>query len=205
MISDVFSAVPNMYIYDILWSSIIYHLPWDFNMVWFVCSWALQTFIRLFLLLRTLWRMCCCFALGQMTLNVFHHSLSHLHVPYVPNLRILCHEQAGDKSKKDPLCPGAQGTSKNHKKTVGTWRAWMAAAPARQRQAANALLLKVNQIGSITEAITAYLDSVSAGWGVMVRSLRTFSGLSLTSPKSSPFPSFSNIFGTRLATLTSRY
>ena len=36
------------------------------------------------------------------------------------------------------------------------------------KQAANALLLKVNQIGSITEAITAYLDSVSTGWGVMV-------------------------------------
>lgn len=36
------------------------------------------------------------------------------------------------------------------------------------RQAANALLLKVNQIGSITEAITAYLDSVSTNWGVMV-------------------------------------
>lgn len=34
-------------------------------------------------------------------------------------------------------------------------------------EAANALLLKVNQIGSITEAITAYLDSVSTGWGVM--------------------------------------
>jgi len=28
--------------------------------------------------------------------------------------------------------------------------------------------LKVNQIGTITEAITASLDSVEAGWGVMV-------------------------------------
>eukprot|EP00913_Durusdinium_trenchii_P007591 g7134.t1 len=39
---------------------------------------------------------------------------------------------------------------------------------AQEHKAANALLLKVNQIGSITEAITAYLDSVSTGWGVMV-------------------------------------
>jgi enolase len=33
--------------------------------------------------------------------------------------------------------------------------------------ACNALLLKVNQIGSITEAIQAVKDSKSAGWGVM--------------------------------------
>uniref|UniRef100_A0A7S4SGA4 phosphopyruvate hydratase n=1 Tax=Alexandrium monilatum TaxID=311494 RepID=A0A7S4SGA4_9DINO len=39
---------------------------------------------------------------------------------------------------------------------------------ARQKKAANALLLKVNQIGTITEAITASLDSVDEGWGVMV-------------------------------------
>jgi len=30
------------------------------------------------------------------------------------------------------------------------------------------LLLKVNQIGSVTEAITASRDSVAEGWGVMV-------------------------------------
>jgi len=34
-------------------------------------------------------------------------------------------------------------------------------------KAANALLLKVNQIGSITEAIQAVKDAKSAGWGVM--------------------------------------
>ncbi|CAJ1347649.1 unnamed protein product [Effrenium voratum] len=39
---------------------------------------------------------------------------------------------------------------------------------AEEHKAANALLLKINQIGSITEAITAYQDSVTAGWGVMV-------------------------------------
>mmetsp|Transcript_39100 Transcript_39100/g.99286 ORF Transcript_39100/g.99286 Transcript_39100/m.99286 type:complete len:159 (+) Transcript_39100:1-477(+) len=37
-----------------------------------------------------------------------------------------------------------------------------------EKKAANALLLKVNQIGSITEAITASIDSVAQGWGVMV-------------------------------------
>merc|ERR1719478_2066532 len=37
-----------------------------------------------------------------------------------------------------------------------------------EQKAANALLLKVNQIGSISEAITASLDSVAQGWGVMV-------------------------------------
>jgi len=41
-------------------------------------------------------------------------------------------------------------------------------AYAKEKNAANALLLKVNQIGSITEAITASLDSVDEGWGVMV-------------------------------------
>merc|ERR1711972_787368 len=41
-------------------------------------------------------------------------------------------------------------------------------AYCKERKAANALLLKVNQIGSITEAIAASLDSVEAGWGVMV-------------------------------------
>merc|ERR1711881_184378 len=35
-------------------------------------------------------------------------------------------------------------------------------------QACNALLLKVNQIGSITEAIDAANMSMLAGWGVMV-------------------------------------
>lgn len=39
---------------------------------------------------------------------------------------------------------------------------------AIQKKACNALLLKINQIGSITEAIQAAKDSVSAGWGVMV-------------------------------------
>lgn len=34
--------------------------------------------------------------------------------------------------------------------------------------ACNALLLKVNQIGSITEAIEAAMISMDAGWGVMV-------------------------------------
>ena len=34
-------------------------------------------------------------------------------------------------------------------------------------KACNALLLKVNQIGSITEAIQAVKDSKAAGWGVM--------------------------------------
>ncbi|CAK9857369.1 unnamed protein product [Sphagnum jensenii] len=32
----------------------------------------------------------------------------------------------------------------------------------------NALLLKVNQIGSMTESIQAALDSKAAGWGVMI-------------------------------------
>jgi len=41
-------------------------------------------------------------------------------------------------------------------------------AYAKEHKAANALLLKVNQIGTVTEAITASLDSVGAGWGVMV-------------------------------------
>jgi len=41
-------------------------------------------------------------------------------------------------------------------------------AYAKEQRAANALLLKVNQIGSITESIQASLDSVAEGWGVMV-------------------------------------
>ena len=32
----------------------------------------------------------------------------------------------------------------------------------------NALLLKINQIGTITEALQAAQDSFDAGWGVMV-------------------------------------
>jgi len=36
------------------------------------------------------------------------------------------------------------------------------------KHACNALLLKVNQIGSLTEAIQACLDAQAAGWGVMV-------------------------------------
>ncbi|MFA5763915.1 MAG: phosphopyruvate hydratase [archaeon] len=41
-------------------------------------------------------------------------------------------------------------------------------AMALEQNACNALLLKVNQIGSITEAIQACLDSQNNGWGVMV-------------------------------------
>lgn len=37
-----------------------------------------------------------------------------------------------------------------------------------EKKACNALLLKVNQIGSVTEAIQACQDSKAAGWGVMV-------------------------------------
>jgi enolase len=37
-----------------------------------------------------------------------------------------------------------------------------------EKKACNALLLKVNQIGSVTEAIQACKDSQGAGWGVMV-------------------------------------
>ncbi len=36
------------------------------------------------------------------------------------------------------------------------------------RKACNALLLKVNQIGSVTEAIQACMLARQAGWGVMV-------------------------------------
>ena len=39
---------------------------------------------------------------------------------------------------------------------------------AIEKKAANALLLKVNQIGSLTESIQAAKDSYAAGWGVMV-------------------------------------
>merc|ERR1719379_1746710 len=39
---------------------------------------------------------------------------------------------------------------------------------AIQKKACNALLLKVNQIGSITEAIEACKMSQDQGWGVMV-------------------------------------
>eukprot|EP00250_Pteridium_aquilinum_P015902 c22829_g1_i1 orf=617-2113(-) len=41
-------------------------------------------------------------------------------------------------------------------------------AEAIKKKACNALLLKVNQIGSVTESIQAALDSKAAGWGVMV-------------------------------------
>merc|ERR1719364_526549 len=40
-------------------------------------------------------------------------------------------------------------------------------ARAVDEKAANALLLKVNQIGSISEAIQAVKDAKAAGWGVM--------------------------------------
>ncbi|RCK66322.1 Enolase 1 [Candida viswanathii] len=39
---------------------------------------------------------------------------------------------------------------------------------AIEKKAANALLLKVNQIGTLTESIQAANDSYAAGWGVMV-------------------------------------
>ncbi|KAK9377108.1 Enolase, C-terminal TIM barrel domain-containing protein [Lipomyces chichibuensis] len=39
---------------------------------------------------------------------------------------------------------------------------------AIEKKAANALLLKVNQIGTLSESIKAALDSFAAGWGVMV-------------------------------------
>ncbi|KAI9269091.1 enolase [Phascolomyces articulosus] len=39
---------------------------------------------------------------------------------------------------------------------------------AIEKKACNALLLKVNQIGSLTESIQAAKDSQAAGWGVMV-------------------------------------
>lgn len=41
-------------------------------------------------------------------------------------------------------------------------------AEAISKKACNALLLKVNQIGSVTESIQAALDSKAVGWGVMV-------------------------------------
>jgi len=41
-------------------------------------------------------------------------------------------------------------------------------AEAAEKKACNGLLLKVNQIGSITESIQAANDSKAAGWGVMV-------------------------------------
>jgi len=37
-----------------------------------------------------------------------------------------------------------------------------------EKKSCNALLLKVNQIGSITESIQAYEQSKDHGWGVMV-------------------------------------
>ena len=41
-------------------------------------------------------------------------------------------------------------------------------ATAIEKNAANALLLKVNQIGSVSESIDAAKASKDAGWGVMV-------------------------------------
>merc|ERR1712216_507779 len=41
-------------------------------------------------------------------------------------------------------------------------------AYCKEKRAANALLLKVSQIGTITEAIAASLNSTADGWGVMV-------------------------------------
>ena len=39
---------------------------------------------------------------------------------------------------------------------------------AIDKKACNALLLKINQIGSITESLQAAADAYAAGWGVMV-------------------------------------
>jgi len=44
----------------------------------------------------------------------------------------------------------------------------MRVSMAIDKAACNALLLKVNQIGSVTEAITAAMMSIKQGWGVMV-------------------------------------
>ena len=44
----------------------------------------------------------------------------------------------------------------------------MRVAEGIKKKACNALLLKVNQIGTITESIAAANDSMNAGWGVMV-------------------------------------
>jgi len=41
-------------------------------------------------------------------------------------------------------------------------------ADAIKQRSCGALLLKVNQIGTISESIRACLDSQAAGWGVMV-------------------------------------
>ena len=41
-------------------------------------------------------------------------------------------------------------------------------ATAIEKKSCNALLLKVNQIGTLTESIQAAKDSQAAGWGVMV-------------------------------------
>jgi enolase len=41
-------------------------------------------------------------------------------------------------------------------------------AEAISKKACNALLLKVNQIGSVTEALAAAAMAREAGWGVMV-------------------------------------
>jgi enolase len=39
---------------------------------------------------------------------------------------------------------------------------------AIEKKACNALLLKINQIGTITESLQAAADAYEAGWGVMV-------------------------------------
>jgi enolase len=39
---------------------------------------------------------------------------------------------------------------------------------AIEKKACNALLLKINQIGTITESLQAAADAYAAGWGVMV-------------------------------------
>lgn len=39
---------------------------------------------------------------------------------------------------------------------------------AGEKKACNAMLLKVNQIGSVSEAIQAWADTTALGWGTMV-------------------------------------
>ena len=63
---------------------------------------------------------------------------------------------------------------------------------AIETKACNALLLKVNQIGTISEAIQASLDSFKANWGVMVshRSGETEGWCSNMCPSRQPLTGF---------------
>ena len=52
---------------------------------------------------------------------------------------------------------------------AATLRGWIPLTQTGiEKKACNALLLKVNQIGTLSESIQAALDSQAAGWGVMV-------------------------------------